>query len=265
MPYWYLAPGGNDPYGEVSLSDRTRYYESPLPRDTTRIEGEDMTVLSQTAGSLVVQDETVFGNGWSNNKHLLWYKNNLSDVVQNSTAVVAFLVNSKDLYSIKAVLSKAGDYGIAKLYVDNKLIGGPVDCFSNNITRTPELTLDTMELSQGTHELKIVMVGKNSSASGYYFGLDYLKLVKAVTMVNIGLPVEFKNFSVYPSPVKNKLTVDAKGMYKLELSDISGKVIITRDMVDTTTIDMSKFKNGIFILKATNTKGAFLVRKFLKN
>jgi len=267
MPYWYLAPGGNDPYGEVSLNERTGYYESPLPRDTTRIEGEDMTVLSQTAGSLVVQDETVFGSGWSNNKHLLWYKNNLSDVVQNSTAVVAFLVKSKDLYSIRAVLSKAGDYGIAKLYVDNKLIGGQIDCYSNSITRTPELTLDTIELSQGTHELKIVMVGKNRSASGYYFGLDYLKLVKVVDMINdIGLPVEIKNFSVYPSPVKNKFTIDAKGMYKLEISDISGKVIITRDMVDTTTsIDMSKFQNGIFILKATNTKGESLVRKLLKN
>jgi hypothetical protein len=267
MPYWYLAPGGTDPYGEVSLSDRTGYYESPLPRDTTRIEGEDMTVLSQTAGSLVVQDETVFGSGWSNNKQLLWYKNNLSDVVKNSTAVVAFFVKSKDLYSIKAVLSKAGDYGITQLYVDNNPIGGPIDCYNNNVTRFPELTLDTMELSQGIHELKIVMVGKNSSASGYYFGLDYLKLIKAVDVVNdIALPVEFKNFSVYPSPVKNKLTIVANGVYNVEISDISGKVFITRDMVEaTTSIDMSNLQNGIFILKATNRNGGFLVRKLLKN
>jgi hypothetical protein len=267
MPYWYLAPGGTDPYGEVSLSDRTGYYESPLPRDTTRIEGEDMTVLSQTAGSLVVQDETVFGSGWSNNKHLLWYKNNLSDVVKNSTAVVAFFVNGKDFYSIRAVLSKAGDYGIAQLYIDNKLIGSPIDCYNINVTRTPELALDTMELSQGTHELKIVMVGKNSSASGYYFGLDYLKLIKTVNVVNdIALPLEFKNFSVYPSPVKNKLTIVANGVYKVEISDVSGKVFITRSMGGTTSsIDISKLQNGIFILKATNRNGEFLVRKLLKN
>ena len=267
MPYWYLASGGNDPYGEVSLAERTGYYETPLPRDTTRIEGEDMTVLSQTAGSLVIQDETVFGSGWSNNKHLLWYKNNLSDVVQNSSAVIEFLVKSKDLYSIRAVLSKAGDYGITQLYIDNKKIGGPVDCYNNNVTRTTELTLETMELSQGTHELKIVMVGKNSSASGYYFGLDYLKLVKEVAVVNgTTLPVDFKNFSVYPGPVKNKLTIVAKEAYKVEISDISGKVVFTKELVDTTAcIDMTEFHNGIFILKATNMNGQFLVRKLLKN
>ncbi len=152
MPYWYLAPGGNDPYGEVSLAARTGYYESPLPRDTTRIEGEDMTVVFQTNGSLVVQDETVFGSGWSNNKHLLWYKNNLSDVGKNSSAVVTFRVKSTNRYSIKAVLSKAGDYGIAKLYIDNMLIGGPIDCYNSNVTRTPLLKLDTLNLNQGTHQ-----------------------------------------------------------------------------------------------------------------
>ena len=266
MPYWYLAPGGTDPYGEMSLAERTGYYETPLPRDTTRIEGEDMPVLFQSAGSLVIQDETVFGSGWSNNKHLLWYKNNLSDVVQNSTAIVTFQVKSEDLYSIRTVLSKAGDYGIAQLYVDNKPIGGPVDCYNNYVTRTQELKLGTMELSQGTHELKIAMVGKNSSASGYYFGLDYLKLVKEVAVVNgTVLPLDFKNFSVYPSPVKNKLTVIANEMCNVEISDISGKVIITKDLVGSTTyIDMSEFKNGIFLLKATNSNGEFLVRKLLK-
>ena len=124
-----------------------------------------------------------------------------------------------------------------------------------------------MELSQGTHELKIVMVGKNSSASGYYFGLDYLKLVKEVAVVNGNvLPVDSKNFSVYPGPLKNKLTVVAKGMYNVEISDISGKVVFTKELVDTTAcIDMTEFHNGIFILKATNMNGQFLVRKLLKN
>ncbi|MHB1034301.1 MAG: glycoside hydrolase family 172 protein [Pirellulales bacterium] len=29
--YWYLAPGGNDPYGPVPLADRTGYWEKPSP------------------------------------------------------------------------------------------------------------------------------------------------------------------------------------------------------------------------------------------
>ena len=31
MPYWYLAPGGSDPYSALPLSSRTNYYVPPLP------------------------------------------------------------------------------------------------------------------------------------------------------------------------------------------------------------------------------------------
>ncbi len=123
MPYWYQASGTTDSYSAVSLVNRTNYYETAGPRDTTRIEGEDMAIISKTGGSLWPQYMSVFGGGWSNQQQMMWFQNNLSGVGVNSNAVLSFPVGSTQTYTVKAAFTKAGDYGTVQLYIDNN----PVD------------------------------------------------------------------------------------------------------------------------------------------
>jgi len=52
MPFWYLAAGGTDPYAAVSLAERTNYYEASSTTDASRIEAEDLRVVSKSGGSL---------------------------------------------------------------------------------------------------------------------------------------------------------------------------------------------------------------------
>jgi hypothetical protein len=179
IPYWYLAPGGTDPYGLVGLSDRTSYYESPKPGDATRIEAEDLKVVSKTHGSLTPQYMDWAGTGWSQNQHLFWYQNNLSDVVVGSQAVVRFSAAQAGKFRIFAALTRAVDYGTITLDVDALMCGNAIDLYHDGPTTTGELELCTRTLTLGPHDLRITVVGKNAAARGAYAAIDYLKLVPA--------------------------------------------------------------------------------------
>jgi hypothetical protein len=64
--YWYLAPGGSDPYRAVPLAQRADYYVQPVVvKIPGVIEGEALKVLSKTGGSPQAQDLTGFGDQWS--------------------------------------------------------------------------------------------------------------------------------------------------------------------------------------------------------
>lgn len=191
MPYWYQASGTTDPYSAVSLTNRTNYYEAAGPRDATRIEGEDMAIISKTGGSLWPQYMSVFGSGWSNNQQMMWFQNNLSGVGVNSNAVLSFPVGSTQNYTVNAAFTKAGDYGTVQLYIDNISIGGNIDLYNGSVINTGEITLGTSYLTSGTHQLKVVITGKSGASSGYYFGLDYLKLTPASAVI-----VEGENMAV---------------------------------------------------------------------
>lgn len=82
-------------------------------------------------------------------------------------------------YTFTARFIKAGDYGIAQHEIDGLALGGPVDLYDPAVRRTGETALGTLRLSPGLHELTVRIAGKNPASSGYFYGLDYLKVEKA--------------------------------------------------------------------------------------
>ena len=69
------------------------------------------------------------------------------------------------------------------------------------------------------------------------------------------------NVIVYPNPTKDLLHVDlskTNGISTAAISDISGKVLIELSNISTLeiTFDMSKFANGMYLLKLTDATGA---------
>jgi len=69
-----------------------------------------------------------------------------------------------------------------------------------------------------------------------------------------------------PNPVKNILTIVAKDVCNLILTDISGKELTGKKMLDTTTeLNMTAYPKGVYILKAINTKGEQWIQKVVKN
>jgi hypothetical protein len=173
--FWYLEPGGNDPYAPVPLNERTGYYVQPVTQKKPGvIEGESLKVLSKTAGNPHEQDMTGFGTQWSNDAHLWWIEAKPGDKLE-----LALPVAKAGKYQLLAQLTKAVDCGIVQLSLDGQKLGAPIDLFNNSVIATGELDFGTHELTAGEHKLAIVITGANEKAvKAYMFGLDYVKLME---------------------------------------------------------------------------------------
>jgi hypothetical protein len=173
MAYWYLAPGGNDPYRPVPLSQRVGYW-TPVATTGVKgaIEGEKMKILAKTGGNPQEQDLTGFAGQWSNEAHLWWIEAKLGDKLD-----LAMPVKKTQKYRLSMALTKAPDYGIVQLYLDGQKLGEPVDLYAKAVKPTGLLPMGEHELTAGDHKLTVVIVGANEAAiKAYMFGLDYVKL-----------------------------------------------------------------------------------------
>jgi len=174
--WWYQAPGQADPYEPVPVADRLGYWpEIPVYRVKGAVEGESMTVLKKTAGNVTTQQMGGYGPDWSGLAQLWWTGAKPGDVLE-----LALDVPKTGRYELRAQLTKAVDYGIVQLALDDKPAGRPIDAYNDGVVHTPELPLGTFDLAAGRHRLRVTITGKNPKAvPGYMFGLDYVKLVPA--------------------------------------------------------------------------------------
>jgi hypothetical protein len=84
-------------------------------------------------------------------------------------------------YILEAVLTRARDYGIVQLSLDDEQLGAPIDLFNSpDVLTTGVLTFEPRKLTKGTHTLGIEILGANPNAvKSFMFGLDYVRLVRA--------------------------------------------------------------------------------------
>ena len=173
MAYWYLAPGGRDPYTPRPLTERIGYW---TPIETFKIkgaiEGEKLKVLDKTGGGTQEQDMTGFAGQWSNDAHLWWTGARPGDHLD-----LALPVPETAKYKLAVQLTKAPDYGIVQLYLDGEKIGGPIDLYNSSVMPSGLLVMGAYKLNAGDHKLSVEITGANDSAvKGYMFALDYVKL-----------------------------------------------------------------------------------------
>jgi len=176
LAYWYLAPGGEDPYGPVPVAERTDYYVEPaVPKVQGALEGEALKVLSKTAGQLRHQPMGGWGPRWSGETHLWW-----TGAKPGDRLVLEVPAPKAGAYKLTVNLTKAIDYGIVQLSLDGKKLGEPLDLFNHGVVPTGPLDLGTHTLEAGPHRLTVEIVGANPKAKkAYMVGLDYVKLEPA--------------------------------------------------------------------------------------
>jgi putative membrane-bound dehydrogenase-like protein len=137
------------------------------------LEGESLRILKHT-GRAERQDLKSFGEGmWSGNAHLWWTQAKPGDVLE-----VAVNAPVDGIYRIGAGMTKAVDYGIFDISLDDRKIAGPVDFFNRGVIHTGALALgDPVKLAAGEHRLSFTVTGANDAAiKAYMLGLDYVIL-----------------------------------------------------------------------------------------
>lgn len=171
--YWYLAPGGKDPYKAVPVKDRLNWYEKPVVKKTPgRVEGESMKVISKSGGNAEPQ---MLSEQWSNGTHLWWTGAGPGDKL-----TLALPVDKSAKYELSAHFTKAIDYGIIQLALDGVPLGKPIDFFNDGVIPFGPVSFGAFDLKAGEHQLTAEIVGANEKAiKSYMFGLDYVQLNRA--------------------------------------------------------------------------------------
>lgn len=171
--YWYLAPGGVDPYTPVSLKERLNWYLRPIVKKKPGIwEGEDLKIISKSAGTAEPQ---MLGERFSEESHLWWIGARPGD-----TLTLALDVPKSGKYTLLLGLTKAIDYGIVQWSIDGKEIGEPMDLYNDGVIPFGPVELGVVDLKKGERKLTAAIIGANEKAiKQYMVGLDYVNLKAA--------------------------------------------------------------------------------------
>ncbi len=163
-----LAPSsGRGAGGEGSSS------VTPIPATTAidgRIEGESLSVKT-TGGSTKTQGMANFkADRWSSDKQLWWTG------AQPGHRLTTSIASKSHEKFLEVVLTKARNYGIVQLRLDDKLLGPPIDLYSPDVRTTGSLRFPLANPQSGAHELSIEITGANPNAQqAYMVGIDFVR------------------------------------------------------------------------------------------
>ena len=194
--YWYqkALPGIEDEEDRVDVRERIAdFFRSArqhnylpthvTPKKTRPAEAKGdsapkdlvagLSLLKYTAGRVRRQNMTGFKAGtWTNDDQLWWTGGKIGDSLS-----LGVKVPEKKRYAVKAILTKAHDYGIVQFFMDGEKLGKPFDGYGKQVINTPWTTLGVVKLKAGHHVLMVKIVGTHPVATRrYMFGIDELKL-----------------------------------------------------------------------------------------
>ncbi|MAT71654.1 MAG: hypothetical protein CMJ58_19280 [Planctomycetaceae bacterium] len=168
--FWYALPSAEsnvDPAADIAALPVGLEAEDVAPpyRVDGAVEGEQLKIVEATGGKHSVQHGVL---NWSDARQLWWI-----DAAPGDRLVVEFPVEAAGSHSVAANVTKAVDYGIVAISVNDD---PPVkfDGYSAELG-VDTVSLGAHELRKGTNRLTIEIIGAHADAvPRRMFGLDYL-------------------------------------------------------------------------------------------
>jgi hypothetical protein len=138
--------------------------------DVLAIEAESLLPVATSAP--LVAFASCCGAEWSGD-FLLWFQGRAA----GATFTLRFTVPVDGTYDLSVFHAKAPDYGITTLALDGGAIGAPYDGYSPAIlAQGPAVDYGPFPLSAGAHTLTWTVTGRNPASTGYFAGVDSLRL-----------------------------------------------------------------------------------------
>jgi len=133
-------------------------------------------VLGSPPGQLESQGMGAFGSGqWKNDEQLWWTGARPKDKL-----VLAVPVARRGRYEVLVHLTKARDYGVVRLALDDGKPDEPIDLYNPTVVPSGPISLGSYDLTAGQHKLTVEIVGANPAAEkSYMFGIDRIELKAA--------------------------------------------------------------------------------------
>ena len=154
-------------------------------------------------------------------------------VGETASLTVPVEVRYRDVYEIRAVLTRGQEYGQVQLSVNGTAVGTPHDCYSSEPIAGTLVSFGTAPLNAGENQITLSTVGKSSEATGYKIGVDSYQVLNASPYV--------KRYMVLgPFPKTDVNTVDellrTEGQLDLKktYTGIDGKAVHWREATTRT-------------------------------
>ena len=137
------------------------------------LEGEKLKTVETTGGSLTNQRINPTNNfKWSQNEQSWW-----RDAKVGDTWKLELPVSVGGQYEVFFDLTKARDYAIVEVFVDDKKLGDQVDLYDANLSKTGRISFGKHEFASGNRSLVFKVVGHNENAiPARMVGIDYVVL-----------------------------------------------------------------------------------------
>lgn len=137
------------------------------------IEGESMTVVEKTGGQARNQGMGGFKRDrWSGNDHLWWTGAQPGDRLS-----LELPVPEDGKWNVELVLTRARDYGIVRVLIDDQVLDPALDLFHKDVVTTGVMTYPGVSLKAGPHRLTLEITGANEQAlKRYMVGVDFVRL-----------------------------------------------------------------------------------------
>lgn len=130
------------------------------------IEAESLLNLAKaTGGKVQTQDMKDFKQTWSGNTQLWWVEAKPGDRLS-----IPLKVEKPGTYELTGFFTRAQDYGIIRILVNDRPQGPLVDGYSENVEPTGPVSFGRVELRSGTNELTVEILGKDARSAGYSEG-----------------------------------------------------------------------------------------------
>ncbi len=156
--------------------------KSPIDSKTGKVadalEGESLKILKVSAGNFAPQKMGGFAKDkWSGDDQLWW-----TGGKRGARLDLELPVAADGEFVLEVVLTKARDYGIVQVRIDDETLGSPIDGFNSpDVITTGVLNFEPRKLSKGLHKLTFEIAGKHADAVGFMVGVDYVRLVAPTT------------------------------------------------------------------------------------
>ncbi|MCY3549250.1 MAG: hypothetical protein OXH39_02240 [Candidatus Poribacteria bacterium] len=137
-------------------------------------------------------------------------------VGETASLTIPIKVPCRDVYEIRAVLTRGQEYGHVQLSVDGTLVGTPYDCYSSEPIAGTLVSFGTAPLNAGENQIRLSTVGKSSEATGYKIGVDSYQVLNASPYVRRSMvlgPFPKTDVSTVKELLRTQSQLDLKKIY----------------------------------------------------
>lgn len=164
-------------------------------------EGESLVKAGNATangGAVSAQQMSGFGAGWSGDAQLFWGGGKPGAVLDLELDVL-----DAGNYEIELRMTRAPDFGLLRMQVENKDVTAKFDGYASLVTLSEPISLGTFYLAAGKRKVSFMIEGKNAKSSNYFAGIDYVRLTKKRALANtVGTPPQWKitDLTTQPKP-----------------------------------------------------------------